>query len=1095
MTRHTLRLQRLEDRLAPAIITWDGGGADALWTNPINWLGDVAPTPNATDTLVFPAGAARLTNTNDFPAGSRFTLLDFRGPDYVIGGNALVLTNGIMTNAATPIDPANFPRLTLPIAPAVDSLPLSGNANLGVVLDGPVTTVITSGNVAITGRYTLNGVVSGPGGVTTNVGADAVLTGNNTYTGGTGVSGGTLRVDGTLVANGFTSVSGFGNPTFLRGSGAVGNLFLGESATLDPGTAGPGTLRASQFALVGVGTFNVDVNGTAAGTFDQLVANQVELNGRLVLNIGGTHISPGERLRIIDNGGSEPVSGTFSNLPEGAVVVVGDRIRYTITYVGGDGNDVELLTTPGPPLFTWDGGGADDNWTTAANWVGDVAPTAGVALAFPAGAARTTNTNDFAVGTAFDNIVVAPGYQLNGNAVMPTNGIAGANAPAAGGGAAVNLDITLAAPQSFATDSTPFALTLSGAVNLNGFTLSTNGTGVIVLNGTVSGAGGITQTAGGLTLTSGLTLNGNNTYTGLTDVRSGTLTLGTSNALGATGTGNDTRIEFGTLTLVNQGGVQLVSPEAITFGSQFGSVSINAVSGTAAPATLSGPLTLIGGAFSATTTPGPLVFAGPLTGSGNLFVSNLTIAASSISPAYTGRIASIVQVDGQLPAALFTPGVLSGTGRVGVVDVIAGTVSPGGSGGLDVGTLSTGNLTIRPGIPGRFPVPPGIYRVDVTAAGADRINMTGTVSLGGSLELNFAPGFVPTIGTRYRIIDNDGTDAVGFPFLGASEGGIVATSGNVSLRITFRGGDFNDVELVAGPSSRRIAVGAGAGGGPVVRVFDESTNLVRQFLAYDSNFRGGVRVAQGDFTGDGADEIVTAAGIGGGPHVRVWDGATGALLNEFFAYAANFTGGVNVAVGDVTGDGTLDIVTGPDFGGGPHVRVFARNGTVIGEFFAYNLGFRGGVTVATGNVNGANGDTDDIVTGAGRTGGSHVKVFTSANGQLQTQFFAFDGFFGGVNVAVVNTGVAVTPMAGGGPIVRLFTAPGALVNQFIAYPADFRGGVTLTGSDVDGDGVEDIVTGPGPGGGPIVAAFTPTGVQRRGFFAFDPAFLGGIFVG
>src|SRR4051794_33033270 len=60
----------------------------------------------------------------------------------------------------------------------------------------------------------------------------------------------------------------------------------------------------------------------------------------------------------------------------------------------------------------WDGGSAvDANWTTAANWVGDTAPSPGDDLLFPAGAARPANTNDFAAGTAFNSIAfTASGY-------------------------------------------------------------------------------------------------------------------------------------------------------------------------------------------------------------------------------------------------------------------------------------------------------------------------------------------------------------------------------------------------------------------------------------------------------------------------------------------------------------------------------------------------------------------------------------------------------------------------------------------------------------------------------------------------------------
>jgi hypothetical protein len=53
-----------------------------------------------------------------------------------------------------------------------------------------------------------------------------------------------------------------------------------------------------------------------------------------------------------------------------------------------------------------------------------------------------------------------------------------------------------------------------------------------------------------------------------------------------------------------------------------------------------------------------------------------------------------------------------------------------------------------------------------------------------------------------------------------------------------------------------------------------------------------VRVAAADVNGDGVADVITAAGPGGGPHVRVFDGQTNAELLSFFAYNPGFTGGV-----------------------------------------------------------------------------------------------------------------------------------------------------------------------------------------------------------
>src|SRR5207248_213767 len=58
-----------------------------------------------------------------------------------------------------------------------------------------------------------------------------------------------------------------------------------------------------------------------------------------------------------------------------------------------------------------------------------------------------------------------------------------------------------------------------------------------------------------------------------------------------------------------------------------------------------------------------------------------------------------------------------------------------------------------------------------------------------------------------------------------------------------------------------VAVGADAGGPPLVQLIDPGTGAVQtQFLAFDPSFYGGVRVAVGDVTGDGYPDLVVAAG-------------------------------------------------------------------------------------------------------------------------------------------------------------------------------------------------------------------------------------------
>lgn len=304
-----------------------------------------------------------------------------------------------------------------------------------------------------------------------------------------------------------------------------------------------------------------------------------------------------------------------------------------------------------------------------------------------------------------------------------------------------------------------------------------------------------------------------------------------------------------------------------------------------------------------------------------------------------------------------------------------------------------------------------------------------------------------------------------------------------------------------------LVAGAGLREVPLVRVFDPTTLAQQmQIQAFEAAFRGGVRVATGDINGDGTLDIIAAAGKGGGPHVRVFSGVNGQKLagavGDFFAFEKAFKGGIYVASGDIDGDGRDDIVVAAGRGGGPHVRVFSgMTGGKIRDFFAYDDDFRGGVTIAVGDVN--EDARDDIITGAASGGGPHVKVFSGLNNAKLRDFFAYDtDFTGGVNVAAGdvnddgNVDIITGAGHGGRPHVRAFSGDtGARLFQFFAYDRDFTGGILVGSADLNGDGRSDVITGADANGGPDVGVYSGVdGGRLVGFFPYDEDATGGVYV-
>src|SRR5205085_5056748 len=106
------------------------------------------------------------------------------------------------------------------------------------------------------------------------------------------------------------------------------------------------------FTQTSTGTLQVQLNGTTPVTqYDQLNVNgAVTLAGGLDVSLG---FSPGvgATFLIVNNDGADPVAGTFAGLGQGAQFSGAGR-RFSISYVGGTGNDVVLTALAEPPALS-----------------------------------------------------------------------------------------------------------------------------------------------------------------------------------------------------------------------------------------------------------------------------------------------------------------------------------------------------------------------------------------------------------------------------------------------------------------------------------------------------------------------------------------------------------------------------------------------------------------------------------------------------------------------------------------------------------------------------------------------------------------------
>jgi autotransporter-associated beta strand protein len=571
-------------------------------------------------------------------------------------------------------------------------------------LQGAITnTAAVSFNQSTNGTYA--GVLSGSGGTVTKSGAGTVtFTQNNTYTGATTVDAGRLVVNGSQSSSAVTVNSGGAS---LAGSGTVGALTV--SGLLAPGTS-VGTLNAGSTTFNGGGALELEIFDwvNSAGTGWDLLA----ITGDLTLN--NTSVSPftinlvslqstttpglsidwDQNLSFtntfITYSGSLLGTSFASDLFSVNTSGFQNTVNGTFSITNVSGGLALLYTTAFVPAseYIWNtGAGA---WGTPGSWSGGIAPSNNSAIVFSGGGgASTNNLVNTVQSLLFSN--TAGSYTVSGDAL--TVGALGVDNESTAA-QTINIDLTLGAAQTFLAANGD--LTFGGTVNNGGFLLTVAGDNDTAINGSISGAGGLTKNGAG-----SLTLAGANSYAGGTTVNAGTLVGSTTSLQG--NIANASFLEF------NQAGdgsyVGAISGAGVVTKSGAGNV------------TFSGANTYNGGT---------IVSGGTLTGSTATVPGDVDVnsgATFALSQTTNGTFSGLIEGAGRF--------VKSGSGDVTLSG--ANTYSGGTlvSGGTLTGTTSSlqGNITNNAAV---------VFNQTTAGTYADAMSGNGSLTKSGNATLTLS---------------------------------------------------------------------------------------------------------------------------------------------------------------------------------------------------------------------------------------------------------------------------------------------------------------------------------------------------------------------
>ncbi|HKI36899.1 MAG TPA: autotransporter-associated beta strand repeat-containing protein [Gemmataceae bacterium] len=632
---------------AAGVLVLDGAQGDSIVGNLVAGVG-TGPVQNDVVRLALSKQIADTSNVTVSSDG----LLDLEGFSDTIGsltmsGGYVVTGTGTLTlngNVTTQIPPAGSSTAWIE-----DHLALATGF-------GPHTFTVAGG----TDLYVPAVVSGGPGAELIKAGPGTMRLGaDNTYAGQTVVSAGTLTA-ASADALGSAGVTVNGGAVLESDNGSLTGAPAFSTLVINGNLANAGVVDMDGAGTVSTLAIHGNYTQAAAATLEMAVANanafdQVTISGTATL-AGTLDVSPQNGFQPAA-GNQFPIMTFASSAGKFTTVDLPHPNVLSLRYDPRDLTIVDTATSNGggsPPSLPphtdiWTGAGANDNWTNPLNWSAHVAPTPGDTLYFPAAPTATASNNNYTPCTTFASIIIAGiGYKITGNAVTLQNGLTAGNGS---GPNTVALPLAFSASEIITAANPGATLVVSGSLNNDGNLLTVDAVGNVLFNGpSITGSGGLAVEGNG---TCTLADTAPDTYTGPTQVHSGTLAIANAGALSSA-----TTVDAGaTLQLV--GGLTISAADSLTlngFGVN-GAGALQAVSGndtwngtislasTTAIATSAGTTLTIGASpTSAETTQG--VINGPYTS--NLYYEGsgtVVLAGADSYLGYTTVAGGILALD------------------------------------------------------------------------------------------------------------------------------------------------------------------------------------------------------------------------------------------------------------------------------------------------------------------------------------------------------------------------------------------------------------------------------------------------------------------